>query len=58
VVSCGGDKWTVNQWNYDEVPGGPSGAWNNDGACPLTTRTAIDHQPLDETAEPGNNPNN
>ena len=33
VVSYGGDQWTANQWNYDEVPGGPSGAWNNDGAC-------------------------
>ncbi len=32
-VSYGGDDWTANQWNYDEVPGGPSGAWNNDGAC-------------------------
>jgi chitinase len=32
-VSYGGDNWTANQWNYDEVPGGPSGAWNNDGAC-------------------------
>ena len=33
VVSYGGDQWTANQWNYDEVPGGSSGAWNNDGAC-------------------------
>ena len=33
VVSYNGDKWTANQWNYDEVPGGSSGAWNNDGAC-------------------------
>jgi chitinase len=33
VVSYGGDTWTANQWNYDEVPGGASGAWNNDGAC-------------------------
>jgi chitinase len=32
-VSYNGDDWTANQWNYDEVPGGPSGAWNNDGAC-------------------------
>jgi hypothetical protein len=32
-VSYGGDNWTANQWNYDEVPGGASGAWNNDGAC-------------------------
>jgi chitinase len=32
-VSDNGDNWTANQWNYDEVPGGPSGAWNNDGAC-------------------------
>jgi len=32
-VSYGGDNWTANQWNYDEVPGGPSGAWNSDGAC-------------------------
>ena len=33
VVSYKGDNWTANQWNYDEVPGGPSGAWNNDGSC-------------------------
>jgi len=32
-VSYNGDNWTANQWNYDEVPGGPSGAWNNDSAC-------------------------
>jgi chitinase len=33
VVSYNGDQWTANQWNYDEVPGGASGAWNNDGPC-------------------------
>jgi chitinase len=33
VVSYGGDQWTANQWNYDEVPGGSSGAWNSDGPC-------------------------
>ena len=33
VVSYGGSKWTANQWNYDEVPGGAAGAWNNDGPC-------------------------
>jgi chitinase len=33
VVSYDGDQWTANQWNDDEVPGGSSGAWNNDGAC-------------------------
>jgi hypothetical protein len=32
-VSYNGDNWIANQWNYDEVPGGASGAWNNDGAC-------------------------
>jgi chitinase len=32
-ASYNGDNWTANQWNYDEVPGGPAGAWNNDGAC-------------------------
>jgi hypothetical protein len=32
-VSYDGDNWIANQWNYDEVPGGPSGAWNNDGSC-------------------------
>jgi hypothetical protein len=25
-VSYHGDNWTANQWNYDEVPGGASGA--------------------------------
>ena len=30
VVSHNGDKWTANQWNYDEAPGGPAGAWNDD----------------------------
>jgi chitinase len=33
VVSYNGHQWTASQWNYDEVPGGPSGAWNDDGAC-------------------------
>ena len=33
VVSYGGDTWTANQWNYDEVPGGAAGAWNNNGSC-------------------------
>jgi chitinase len=33
VVSYNGDQWAANQWNYNEVPGGASGAWNNDGAC-------------------------
>jgi len=33
VVSYNGSQWTANQWNYDEVPGGASGAWNDDGAC-------------------------
>jgi chitinase len=33
VASYQGDKWTANQWNYDEAPGGAAGAWNNDGAC-------------------------
>lgn len=32
-VSYNGDNWTASQWNYDEVPGGASGAWNDDGAC-------------------------
>ncbi|MEY9936812.1 chitinase [Streptacidiphilus sp. MAP5-3] len=32
-VSYNGHNWTANQWNDDEVPGGPSGAWNDDGAC-------------------------
>ena len=32
-VSYGGDNWTANQWNDDEVPGGASGAWTSDGAC-------------------------
>ncbi len=33
VVSYNGHQWTANQWNYDEAPGGASGAWNDDGAC-------------------------
>ena len=33
VVSYNGSKWTANQWNYNEVPGGPSGAWNSSRAC-------------------------
>ncbi len=32
-VSYDGHNWTANQWNYNEVPGGASGAWNDDGAC-------------------------
>jgi chitinase len=33
VVSYNGARWTANQWNYDEAPGGPAGAWNDDGPC-------------------------
>jgi chitinase len=33
VVSYNGHNWTANQWNYNEVPGGASGAWNDNGAC-------------------------
>jgi chitinase len=33
TVSYNGDNWTADQWNDDEVPGGPSGAWNSDGPC-------------------------
>jgi chitinase len=33
VVSFNGIKWTANQWNYNEAPGGPAGAWDNDGPC-------------------------
>jgi chitinase len=33
VVSYNGAQWTANQWNYNEVPGGPSGAWTSDGPC-------------------------
>jgi chitinase len=32
-VTYNGHLWTANQWNYDEVPGGSAGAWNDDGAC-------------------------
>ena len=32
-VSYNGDDWTANQWNYDEAPGGPAGAWTSDGPC-------------------------
>lgn len=32
-VSYNGHNWTANQWNYNEVPGGSSGAWNDNGAC-------------------------
>ena len=33
VVSYNGHQWTANQWNYNEAPGGPAGAWNDDGPC-------------------------
>jgi chitinase len=32
-VSYNGHEWTASQWNYDEVPGGASGAWTDNGAC-------------------------
>jgi chitinase len=32
-ASYNGHEWTANQWNYDEVPGGPASAWNDGGAC-------------------------
>ena len=33
AVTYGGDDWTAGQWNYDEAPGGPTGAWTSDGPC-------------------------
>jgi chitinase len=33
VASANGHNWTANQWNYDEVPGGAAGAWNDSGTC-------------------------
>jgi chitinase len=33
VVTNGGHRWTANQWNFNEVPGGASGAWNDNGSC-------------------------
>ncbi len=33
VVSYNGHQWTAKEWNYDEVPGGSSGAWTDNGAC-------------------------
>jgi hypothetical protein len=33
VVSYGGNKWIVNRWNCDQVPGGAVGAGNNDDSC-------------------------
>jgi chitinase len=33
TVTNGGHKWTANQWNYNEVPGGPAGAWDDNGPC-------------------------
>src|SRR5580704_9001540 len=32
-VSYTGHNWTAKWWNYDEVPGGSSGVWTDDGAC-------------------------
>ncbi|HEX9335986.1 MAG TPA: glycosyl hydrolase family 18 protein, partial [Pseudonocardiaceae bacterium] len=33
VVTNGGHQWTANQWNFNEVPGGSSGAWTDNGSC-------------------------
>jgi chitinase len=41
-VTYGGDLWTANWWSEDDVPGGVSGDWTNNGACatmPTTTTT-------------------
>ncbi|KAF8552691.1 glycoside hydrolase family 18 protein [Imleria badia] len=32
-VTYNGHLWTANQWNQNETPGGPSGAWTDNGAC-------------------------
>ena len=32
-VSYSSHNWTAKWWNYDEVPGGSSGVWTDDGAC-------------------------
>ncbi|KAI0034208.1 glycoside hydrolase [Vararia minispora EC-137] len=34
-----GFLWTANQWNFAETPGGPSGAWDNEGPCVSTQAT-------------------
>jgi chitinase len=33
TVTYNGHTWTANQWSYNEVPGGASGAWTDSGAC-------------------------
>ncbi|HEY2520746.1 MAG TPA: chitinase [Streptosporangiaceae bacterium] len=33
TVSYNGHQWTAKEWNYDEAPGGASGAWTDNGAC-------------------------
>ncbi|KAJ6492280.1 glycoside hydrolase family 18 protein [Mycena sanguinolenta] len=33
VVTSGGFLWTANQWNFDEIPGGASGAWDKTATC-------------------------
>jgi hypothetical protein len=33
VLSYGSGKWTANQWDIGEVPGGASVAWNEDSPC-------------------------
>ncbi|KAG1863174.1 glycoside hydrolase family 18 protein [Suillus subalutaceus] len=32
-VTYGGDLWTANWWSENDVPGGVSGDWANDGVC-------------------------
>ncbi|KAG8886331.1 hypothetical protein FRB97_004866 [Tulasnella sp. 331] len=38
-----GQLWQANQWNYDEVPGGASGAWNLLGTCASKRSVAAAH---------------
>ncbi|KAI0034212.1 glycoside hydrolase [Vararia minispora EC-137] len=40
-VTYNGYLYTANQWNYDEVPDGPSGAWTKSGPCATTNATRV-----------------
>ena len=34
-------SWTAKPWNYDDVPGGASGAWTNDSPADIWSRTNL-----------------
>jgi len=51
-VTFNGFLWTASQWNFDETPGGASGAWTKTGPCATTKATRVKPSLTDEVPNP------